>query len=91
LDSAQPETAETAIAQITESEATEEPVSTTVETAQPEVIQGATESEITEDSSVAAIADQPDVKSPELTATEVEPTPTEPLATPEATAPVTLS
>ncbi|MHC5614941.1 MAG: signal recognition particle-docking protein FtsY [Nostoc sp.] len=91
LDSAQSETAETAIAQITEPEATEEPVSTTVETAQPEVIQGATESEITEDSSVAGIADQPDVKSPELTATEVEPTPTESLATPEATAPVTLS
>ncbi|MHC5722665.1 MAG: signal recognition particle-docking protein FtsY [Nostoc sp.] len=91
LDSAQPETAETAIAQITESEATEEPVSTTVETAQPEVIQGATESEITEDSSVAAIADQLDVKSPELTAIEVEPTPTESLATPEATAPVALS
>ncbi|MBN3951206.1 MAG: signal recognition particle-docking protein FtsY [Nostoc sp. NMS7] len=90
-DSAQPETAETAIAQITEPKATEEPVSTTVETAQPEVIQAATESEITEDSSVAAIADQPDVKSPELTAIEVEPTPTEPLATPEATAPVALS
>ncbi|MEH2373118.1 signal recognition particle-docking protein FtsY [Nostoc sp.] len=89
--SAQPETAETAIAQITEPEATEEPVSTTVKTAQPEVIQGATESEITENSSVAAIADQPDVKSPEVTASEVEPTPTEPLATPEATAPVTLS
>ncbi|MEH1998107.1 MAG: signal recognition particle-docking protein FtsY [Nostoc sp.] len=86
--SAQPETA---IAQITEPETIEEPVSTTLETAQPEVIQAATESEITEDSSVAAIAEEPDVKSPELTANEVEPTPTEPLATPEATAPVTLS
>jgi len=91
LDSAQSETAETAIAQITEPEATEEPVSTTVETVQAEVIQSATESEITEDSSVAAIAEEPDVKSPELTAIEVEPTPTESLATPETTAPVTLS
>ncbi|MEH2023491.1 signal recognition particle-docking protein FtsY [Nostoc sp.] len=92
--SAQPETAETAIAEITEPEATEEPVSTTVETTQPEVIQAASEEEITEDSSVGGIAEQPDVKSPELTASEVEPTPTEPLATPEATqptAPATLS
>lgn len=85
--SAQSETAETPIAQITEPEATEEPVSKTVETAQSEVIQVATESEITEDSSVAAIADQADVKSPELTANEVEPTPAEPLATPETTQP----
>ncbi|MEH2132729.1 MAG: signal recognition particle-docking protein FtsY [Nostoc sp.] len=90
--SAQPETAETAIAEITEPETIEEPVSTTtVETPQAEVIQVATESEITEDSSVAAIADQPDVKSQELTANEVEPTPTEPLATPEATQPTALS
>ncbi|MEH2061521.1 MAG: signal recognition particle-docking protein FtsY [Nostoc sp.] len=89
--SAQPETAETGIAEITEPETTEEPVSTTVETAQAEVIQVTTESEITEDSSVAAIADQPDVKSQELTANEVEPTPTEPLATPEATQPTALS
>ncbi|MBN3896853.1 MAG: signal recognition particle-docking protein FtsY [Nostoc sp. NOS(2021)] len=89
--SAQTETAETPIAEITEPEATEEPVSTTVETSQPEVIQAATESESTEDSSVAAIADQPDVKSPELTANEAEPTPTEALATPEVTAPATLS
>ncbi|MEH2280287.1 MAG: signal recognition particle-docking protein FtsY [Nostoc sp.] len=92
--SAQPETVETAIAEITEPEATEEPVSTTVETTQPEVIQAASEEEITEDSSVAGIVEQPDVKSPELTASEVEPTPTEPLATPEATqptAPATLS
>ncbi|MEH2382076.1 MAG: signal recognition particle-docking protein FtsY [Nostoc sp.] len=82
--SAQPETPETAIAQIAEPEATEEPVSTTVEIAQPEVIPAATESEITEDSSVAAIPDQPDIKSPELTTSEAEPIPTEPLATPEA-------
>ncbi|MEH1962251.1 MAG: signal recognition particle-docking protein FtsY [Nostoc sp.] len=88
---AQPETPETAIAQIAEPEATEEPVSTTVETAQPEVIQAATESEITEDSSVAAIADQPDIKSPELTTSEAEPIPTEPLATPEAAQPTALS
>ncbi|MEH1900013.1 MAG: signal recognition particle-docking protein FtsY [Nostoc sp.] len=89
--SAQPETPETAIAQITEPEATESPVSTTVETAQPEIIQAATEEESTEDSLVAAIADQPDVKSPELTASEVERTPTEPLATPEAAQPTALS
>lgn len=92
--SAQPETAETAIAQITEQKSTESPASTTVETAQPEVIQTATEEEITENSSVAAIAEEPDVKSPELTANEAEPTPTEALATPEATqptAPTTLS
>ncbi|MEH1933561.1 MAG: signal recognition particle-docking protein FtsY [Nostoc sp.] len=89
--SAQTETAETAIAEITEPEATEEPVSITAETSQPEVIQAATESESTEDFSVAAIADQPDVKSPELTANEAEPTPTESLATPEVTAPATLS
>ncbi|MEH1967928.1 signal recognition particle-docking protein FtsY [Nostoc sp.] len=89
--SAEPETAETTIAEITELEATEEPVSTTVETAQPEVIQTASEEEITEDSSVAAIAEEPDVKSPELTASETEPTSTEPLATPEATQPTTLS
>ncbi|MEH1891290.1 MAG: signal recognition particle-docking protein FtsY [Nostoc sp.] len=93
-DSAQPETAETAIVEITEPEATEEPVSTTVETAQPDVIQAATEKESTEDSSVAAIAEAPDVKSPEIKASEVEPTPNEPLATPEVTqptAPATLS
>ncbi|MFN6485488.1 MULTISPECIES: signal recognition particle-docking protein FtsY [unclassified Nostoc] len=85
--SAQSETAETAIAEITEPEATEEPVSTTLETAQPEVIQAATEEENIEDSSVAAISDQPDVSSPELTVSEVEPTSTEALATPEATQP----
>ncbi|MEH2154122.1 signal recognition particle-docking protein FtsY [Nostoc sp.] len=92
--STQPETAATAIAEITEPEATEEPVSTTGETAQPEVIQTATEEEITEDSSLAAIAEQLDVSNPELTTSEVEPIPTEPLATPEATqpiAPATLS
>ncbi|MHC5733817.1 signal recognition particle-docking protein FtsY [Nostoc sp.] len=92
--STQPETAATAIAEINEPEATEEPVSTTGETAQPEVIQTATEEEITEDSSLAAIAEQLDVSNPELTTSEVEPIPTEPLATPEATqpiAPATLS
>ncbi|MCC5620293.1 signal recognition particle-docking protein FtsY [Nostoc sp. CHAB 5715] len=61
-----------------------------VETAQPEVIQVATEEESTEDSSVAAIVDQ-DVSSPELTANEAEPTPTEPAATPEVTQPTALS
>ncbi|WP_445630789.1 signal recognition particle-docking protein FtsY [Nostoc sp. DSM 114167] len=81
--SIQSETAETVTAEITEPEAT----NTTLETAQPEVIQAASEEEIKEDSSVAAIAEQPDVSSPELTASEVEPTPTEPLATPEATQP----
>ncbi|WP_414513303.1 signal recognition particle-docking protein FtsY [Nostoc sp. PCC 9305] len=85
--SIQPETAETVTAEIAEPEATEEPASTTVETAQPEVIQAANEEEIIEDSSVTAIAEQPDVSSPELTTSEVEPTPTEPLATPEATQP----
>ena len=88
--SAQPEPAETAIAEITKPEAIEEPVSTTVETAQPEVIEAATEEEITEDSSVAAIVDQ-DVSSLELTANEAEPTPTELVATPEATQPTALS
>ncbi|MEH2174119.1 signal recognition particle-docking protein FtsY [Nostoc sp.] len=86
--SIQPETAETVTAAIAEPEATEEPVSTTVETAQPEVIQAASEEEIIEDSSVAAIAEQPDVSTTELTASEVEPTPTEQLATPEATQPI---
>ncbi|MEH1862388.1 MAG: signal recognition particle-docking protein FtsY [Nostoc sp.] len=85
--SIQPETAETVIAEITEAEATEEPTNTTVETTQPEVVQAASEEEITEDSSVAAIAEQPDVSRSELTASEVEATPTEPLATPEATQP----
>ncbi|MEH1944554.1 MAG: signal recognition particle-docking protein FtsY [Nostoc sp.] len=89
--SPQPETAETAIAEITEPEAIEEPVSTTLETAQPEVIQAATEEESIEDSSVAAIAEEPDVKSPELTTSEDEATATEPVATPEATAPASLS
>ncbi|MGF2034776.1 MAG: signal recognition particle-docking protein FtsY [Nostoc sp. CmiVER01] len=89
--STQPETAETAIAEITEPEAIEEPVSTAVETAQPEVIQAATEEEITENSSVAAIDKEPDVSSPELTANEAEPTPTEPVSTPEATQPTALS
>ncbi len=89
--SAQPEIAETAIAEITEPETTEEPVSTTLETAQPEVIQATTEEESTEDSSATAIAIQPDVKSPELTASEVELTPTEPIVTPEATQPTALS
>ncbi|MBC6433210.1 signal recognition particle-docking protein FtsY [Nostoc sp. HG1] len=90
LASAQPEPVETAIAEITEPEVIEEPVSTNVETAQPEVIQAATEEESTEDSSVAAIADQ-DVSSPELTINEAEPTPTEPAAMPEATQPTALS
>ncbi|MEH2299623.1 MAG: signal recognition particle-docking protein FtsY [Nostoc sp.] len=93
-DSAQPETAKTAIAEITEPEAIEEPVSTIVETAQPEVIQAATQEESTEDSLVAAIGKEPDVKSPEIKASEVEPTPIEPPATLEATqptAPTTLS
>ncbi|MDZ8262008.1 signal recognition particle-docking protein FtsY [Nostoc sp. ChiQUE01b] len=89
--SAQPETAETVTAKIAEPEATEEVANTTVETTQPEVIQAASEEEITEDSSVAAIAEQPDVSSSELTASEVEPTPTEPLATPEATQPTAPS
>ncbi|MCC5608084.1 signal recognition particle-docking protein FtsY [Nostoc sp. CHAB 5834] len=88
--SAQPEPVETAIAEITEPEAIEEPVSTNVETAQPEVIQAATEKESTEDSSVAAIADQ-DVTSPELTIDEAESTPTKPTGTPEATQPTALS
>ena len=83
--SIQPETAETVTAEIGEPEVTEEPASTTVETAQLEVIQAASEEEIIEDSSVAAIVEQADVSSPELTASEVELTPTEPLATPEAT------
>ncbi|MEH1780185.1 MAG: signal recognition particle-docking protein FtsY [Nostoc sp.] len=73
--SAQPETAETPIAEVTEPEATEEPASTTVE--------AATE-ENTEDSSVAAITEEANVSSPELTASEVEPTPTEPEAAPAA-------
>ncbi|MEH1948329.1 MAG: signal recognition particle-docking protein FtsY [Nostoc sp.] len=85
--SIQPETAETVTAALAESEATEEAVSTTVETTQPEVIQAASEEEITEDSSVAAIVEQPDVSTTELTTSEVELTPTEPLATPEATQP----
>ncbi|MBN3944817.1 signal recognition particle-docking protein FtsY [Nostoc sp. NMS9] len=85
--SIQPETAKTVIAEITEAEATEEPANTTVETTQPEVVQAASEEEVTEDSSVAAIAEQPDVSRSELTASEVEATPTEPLATPEATQP----
>ncbi|MEH1789957.1 MAG: signal recognition particle-docking protein FtsY [Nostoc sp.] len=73
--SAQPETAETPIAEVTEPEATEEPASTTVE--------AATE-ENTEDSSVAAITEEANVSSPELTASEVEPIPTEPEAAPAA-------
>ncbi|MCC5614558.1 signal recognition particle-docking protein FtsY [Nostoc sp. CHAB 5836] len=86
--SAQPEVA---IAEITELEATEEFISTTVETAQPEVIPPATEAELTEDSSVAAIAEEPDVSSPELTVNQAEPTLTEPVATPEVTQPTALS
>ncbi len=73
----------------TESELTEEPVSTTLETAQPEIIQTATEEENTEDSSVAAIAEEPDVESPEITTNEIEQTPT-PEAT-QPTAPANLS
>ncbi|MHC5596612.1 MAG: signal recognition particle-docking protein FtsY [Nostoc sp.] len=87
----EPEAAETEITEITEPEATEEPVSTTLETAQPEVIQATTEEEITEYSSADVIADQPDISSPKLAASEVELTPTEPLATPEATQPTALS
>ncbi|WP_375474033.1 signal recognition particle-docking protein FtsY [uncultured Nostoc sp.] len=82
--SIQPETAETVTAKIAEPEATEEVANTTLETTQPEVIQATSEEEITEDSSVIAIVDRPDVSSSELTASEVEPTPTKPLATPEA-------
>ncbi|MFW9260333.1 signal recognition particle-docking protein FtsY [Nostoc sp. CALU 546] len=89
--SVQPETPETVIAEITEPEATEELVNTTVATTQPEVIPAATEEKITEDSSVAATTDQPDVSSPEVTLSEVEPTPTEPIATVEATQPTAPS
>ncbi|MEH2289906.1 signal recognition particle-docking protein FtsY [Nostoc sp.] len=89
--SIQPETAETVTAEIAEAEATEEAANTTVETTQPEVVQASSEEEITEDSSVTAIAEQPDVKNPELTVSEVEPTPTEPLATPEVTQPTAPS
>jgi fused signal recognition particle receptor len=87
--SAQPETVETVIAEITEPEATEELVNTTQETLQPEAIQAATEEESTEDSSVAAIAKEPDVKSSEITASEVEPTPT--LEATQPTVPANLS
>ncbi|MFN6463347.1 MAG: signal recognition particle-docking protein FtsY [Nostoc sp. DedVER02] len=69
------ETVETAIAEITESEATEEPVSTTLEPAQPEIIQAATEEESTEDSPVVAIVEA-DVESPEIIPSEAEETPT---------------
>jgi fused signal recognition particle receptor len=81
--SAEPETVETAIAEITESETTEEPVSTTLETEQPEVIQVVTEQENTEDSLVVAIAEEADIESPKITANEVEQSPT-----PEATQPI---
>ncbi|MBE8988291.1 signal recognition particle-docking protein FtsY [Nostoc sp. LEGE 12450] len=87
--SAEPETVETAIAEIAESELTEEPVSTTLETAQPEIIQTATEEENTEDSLVVAIAEEPDVESSEITTNEIEQTPT-PEAT-QPTAPANLS
>ncbi|MEH2079324.1 MAG: signal recognition particle-docking protein FtsY [Nostoc sp.] len=89
--SIQPETAETVTAKIAEPEATEKVANTTIETTQPEVIQPASEEEITEDSSVAAITEQPDVKNPELAVSEVKSTPTEPLATPEATQPTAPS
>ncbi|MEH2192046.1 MAG: signal recognition particle-docking protein FtsY [Nostoc sp.] len=81
--SSEPETVETAIAEITESEATEEPVNTTLEIVQPEIIQTATEEEITEDSSVVAIVEA-DVESPEIITSEVEQTPA-----PEITQPTT--
>ncbi|MEH1893855.1 MAG: signal recognition particle-docking protein FtsY [Nostoc sp.] len=81
--SAEPETVETAIAEITESEATEESVSTTLEISQPEVIQAATEEESREDSSVNTIVEETDVESPEITVNEVEKT-----LTPEATQPI---
>lgn len=79
-DSAEP----SAQAEIIEPKPTEESVNTIVETVQPEVTQVVTEEEITEDSSIAAIADQPDVSSPELNVSEAEPIPT---ATPETTQP----
>ncbi|MEH2161720.1 MAG: signal recognition particle-docking protein FtsY [Nostoc sp.] len=84
----EPETVETAIAEITESVATEEPVSPTLETVQPEIIQTATEEEITEESSVIAIVEA-DVESPEITKSEVEQTPT--LEVTQPTAPANLS
>ncbi|MEH2138205.1 signal recognition particle-docking protein FtsY [Nostoc sp.] len=80
--SAEPETVETVIAEITESEATEESVSTILETSQLEVIEVATEEESREDSSVNTIAEETDVESPEITANEVEQT-----LVPEATQP----
>ncbi|MBC1220294.1 signal recognition particle-docking protein FtsY [Nostoc sp. UCD121] len=86
---AETEAVETAIAEITESETTKEPVSTTLGTAQSEIIQTATEEENTEDSSVVAIAEEPDVESPEITTNEIEQTPT-PEAT-QPTAPANLS
>ncbi|MBD0385806.1 MAG: signal recognition particle-docking protein FtsY [Nostoc sp. C3-bin3] len=86
-NSTEVETVETAITEITEPETIEESVSTSPETAPPEVIQAATEEEITEDSLVAAIVEDPDVESPEITTSETEPTSVETLVTPEATQP----
>jgi len=70
--------------EIIEPKPTEESASTILETAQPEVTQVATEEEITEDSSIAAIADQLDVSSREVNTSETE---SIPVATPEATQP----
>ncbi|MBG1266601.1 signal recognition particle-docking protein FtsY [Nostoc sp. WHI] len=78
-------------AEIIEPKLTEESVNTIVETAQPEVTQVVTEEEITEDSSIATIADQLDVTSPELSVSEAEPIPTATLEATQPPAPASLS
>ncbi|MDZ8028739.1 MAG: signal recognition particle-docking protein FtsY [Nostoc sp. DedQUE01] len=88
------ETTETTTSQVetVETQLTEEPAVTIPETTQAEDIQTTTEEsttreESTEDSLVAAIADEPDVQSSELTTSEAETTSLELLTTPETTQP----
>ncbi|WP_341526541.1 signal recognition particle-docking protein FtsY [Nostoc sp. UHCC 0302] len=98
----QPETAETATpeVEVTEEPAaiTSETTTTQVtETTQPEAAdiavvpttteEPAIDEDTTENSSVAAVTNEPDVSGQEVTVSEVESTPTEPLSTPETTQP----
>ncbi|MBW4676135.1 MAG: signal recognition particle-docking protein FtsY [Desmonostoc geniculatum HA4340-LM1] len=85
------DTTETATSEIEtlQTEVTEESAVTTSETTTEEST--TTDEESTEDSLVAAITDEPDVQSSELTASEVETTSVEPLTTLETTQPTVPS
>jgi fused signal recognition particle receptor len=90
LPSSEPPETTTVEIEPLQTQVTEEPAVTNSETIQLEVSQINTDEESIEDSSVV-IAEEPDVKSPELTPSAAEITPAEPVATPEVTQPTAPS